>query len=109
MVEVANVHAPYLVPPAGLERHLLLLLGTPLRFFEAVELAVDSEDAPAGAGAEIDPQLRQCRRDAKLPELGVLLELPHLVHRPEVYLVLSTAGFVLRLYTSSSIHFLRVR
>src|SRR5215213_2511841 len=28
MVEVANVHAPYLVPPAGLERHLLLLLGT---------------------------------------------------------------------------------
>src|SRR5215212_11937389 len=96
MVEVANVHAPYLVPSTGLERHLLLLLGTPLRFFEAVELAVDSEDAPAGTGAEVDAQLRQSGGDAELPELRVLLQFSNLVHRPEVYLALSTAGFVLK-------------
>jgi hypothetical protein len=49
MVDVADVHAPDLVPPRRLEGHLLLLFGTPFGLFETVEFAVGGEDAPAGA------------------------------------------------------------
>src|SRR5829696_2736391 len=40
MVYVADVHAPDLVPPFRLERHLLLLFGAFFRLFQAIELAV---------------------------------------------------------------------
>lgn len=83
---VADVHRPIFVPSGGLERHLLLLFGTSLGLLQAVELAVNGEDASAGTGAEVDPYLRQRRRDAERAELGILLELPDLVHRPQVYL-----------------------
>src|SRR5215212_809560 len=82
MIYIAEVHAPDLVPPPGL--------------LEAVELAVDGEDASTGARTQVNVQLLQRRRDAKLAELGVLLKLPHLVHRPKVHLAHAFAGLVLQ-------------
>jgi len=102
VVYVADVHAPDLVPPARLERHYLLLFGTPLWLLEAVELAVYGEDASAGAGTQVDPQPLQRCRDAKFAEFGVFLQLPHLVHGPQVRLACPAAGFVLQtVYTLS--------
>src|SRR5215212_2911112 len=96
MVYIAEVHAPDLVPPRGLEGHLLLFFGAPPGLLEAVELAVDGEDASTGARTQVNAQLLQRRRDAKLAELGVLLKLPHLVHRPKVHLAHAFAGLVLQ-------------
>src|SRR5215216_287380 len=93
---VAEVHAPDLVPPRGLEGHLLLFFGAQEGLLEAVELAVDGEDASTGARTQVNAQLLQRCRDAKLAELGVLLKLPHLVHRPKVHLAHAFAGLVLQ-------------
>jgi hypothetical protein len=49
-----------------------------------------------GAGAEVYAHPRQRRRDAELPEFGVLLEPPHLVHGPKVHLSFAAAGVVLQ-------------
>jgi len=95
VVYVADVHAPDLVPSRGLKRHLFLLLGTPLRLPETVKPAVHGEYAPAGAGTEVDAQLLQSSRDAELPKLGILLQLPYLVHRPKIHLAHAAARLVL--------------
>src|SRR5215204_2301227 len=95
VVYVADIHAPDLVPSRALERHLFLLFRTPLRLLETVEPTVYSEDPAAGARAEVDSYLLQRRRDAELSKLGVLLQLPYLVHRPKVHLARAPARLVL--------------
>src|SRR5215218_2746569 len=95
MVYVADVHAPDLVPSRGLEGHLFLLFfGSSFGLFQTVELAVCGKYSPACARAEIVSKLRQRHRDPELPEFGVLLELPHLVHSAQVHFSCSTARLV---------------
>jgi len=81
VVYVADVRAPELVPPARREGHLPLLLHRPSRLLQAVELAVEGEDAPAGAGAEVDADLRERGVYPELPEVRILLEAPDRLHR----------------------------
>ncbi|MDQ3304084.1 MAG: hypothetical protein M3518_12155, partial [Actinomycetota bacterium] len=76
-VEVADVRAPVLVASFGPERHLLFLFGRPSGFLQAVEPAVYGENAPHGAGAEVDADARQRGTHPELAEGGVLLQLPH--------------------------------
>ena len=54
VVEVADVGRPVLVASRRLEGHRLGLAGDRLRLGQAVELAVEGQDAPAGARAEED-------------------------------------------------------
>lgn len=102
VVDVADVRAPELVAPACGEGHLLPLLGRPLGLLEAVKLAVEGEDAPAGPGAEVYADLGEGRVDAVLAEVGVSLEAPDRLDglqrylpdtgRPAVRPVLQTCG-----------------
>src|SRR5215216_5434391 len=82
-LEVADVRAPELVPSACGEGHLPLLLYRSLGLLQPVEGAVGGEDAPAGPRAEVYAYLGERGVDAVLPEVRVLLEPPHRLHRPE--------------------------
>jgi hypothetical protein len=74
------------VPPGGCERHAFGLAPRPFGLLQAVELAVESENPAAGAGAEVDADLRQGGVDTELAEVGVLLHPPDGVHRGQGHL-----------------------
>ena len=80
VVRVTDVRAPELVPPARREEHLPLLLGRTFRLLQAVELAVEGEDAPAGPGAQVYADLREGGVNPELPEVRVLLKAPDRLH-----------------------------
>ena len=77
MVEVAEVHRPHLVAVLRRKRHGLRVPRRLGRLGQAVQLAIEGEDAPAGARAEVDTDLLQRRMDAELPEGGILLQPRH--------------------------------
>src|SRR5688572_29309007 len=55
-VEVADVDRTVLVTVVGLERHGLMMVAPfGLGSTQAVQLAIESQNPPAGSGAEIDP------------------------------------------------------
>ena len=84
VVEVAQVDRPVLVPTVGLEGHRLRLVRLALGPAQAIELPIPGQDPPAGAGAQLDPQLHQRGMDPELAQLGVDLELADRVHRRQV-------------------------
>ena len=85
-LEVADDSRPVLVAPACGEGHLTRFLNRSFRLLQAVELAVEGEVAPAGAGAQVNTDLRQSDVDAKLAEVGILLQAPHRFDGPEGHL-----------------------
>jgi len=85
-LEVADDSRPVLVAPACGEGHLTRFLNRSFRLLQAVELAVEGEVAPAGAGAQVNTDLRHSDVDAKLAEVGILLQAPHRFDGPEDHL-----------------------
>jgi hypothetical protein len=61
----------------GFKRHRFAGVWCSPRAVEAIELAVEGENPPAGARAEIDPELLERGMNPKLPQFGVLLKLPY--------------------------------
>src|SRR5215213_6835515 len=55
VVYVADVGGPVLVPPPRGEGHLALIFDRPLRFLQAVELAVGGQDGPQVLGLRCIP------------------------------------------------------
>ena len=70
VVDVAHIRCPDLVSGARLERHLALLMRTPLRFVQLVEVAVGFEDPANGSDAEMYAGLLQGRLHPERPELS---------------------------------------
>jgi hypothetical protein len=76
VVEVADVDRPHLVAPPGGERHRLRLVGNGRRGLRRAQGAMQRQDPPAGARAEVDPLLGEGGVDAELAQLGAGLQPP---------------------------------
>jgi hypothetical protein len=68
MIEIADVRRPVLAASGGLEGHRLGVARHALGLGQAVELAVEGQDAPTGGWRQEDPQPLEGRVDRELAE-----------------------------------------
>ena len=79
-IQVAYVHAPYVMPTLGPERHVCLG-ARPARHLEVVQAPVDGKIAATGSTGELDAHLLKGRADAIGTKQGILRQLFNLLDR----------------------------
>src|SRR5579859_5815206 len=79
-IQVTYVHAPYLMPTLGPERHVCLW-ARPAWHLEMIQSSVDGKITATGRAGEFDAHLLKRGADAIRPKQGILRELLNFLDR----------------------------